>query len=610
MRLLFRVAVHLVASAVIEEGWTNGKEGEFSPSSFLRKAPLTNLIGESRDSLPTDDTAIEVLSDVEFASFLANQSIPGLLEKAAREAPHRLYTSMDDQTATLDEFYRLVQQTAVVLRDAGLSGSSCVAVGVRNSIAHSAIIFALFEMGAIWVPLNVRLRGKPLEHIFSDCPATHFIAEADTELAVASISASEAATGSELALTSSLAELGVGFEALRVWDFSRENAEVSIADDVCAIMYTSGTTGPAKGVLVTDVMLRVAACGAIEAAGPLVSGDVLYVWEPFCHIGGAEVLLIPFLSEARLVFSDGFSASRFWPEVTEVRATRVHHLGGILQILLSQPKHPLEREHHIRVSWGGGVTSEVWRESEARFGFTVQECYGMTEASSVLTVNRKGPDYGVGFPLPWFEMRIDSDEESGLGEIAVRGRYPGLITPGYLNFAGTANQSATDGWWYTGDLGDFGAEGQVNFRGRANDSVRVRGENISSWEVESVFNAHPGVEQSAVVGVPAEVGEQEMLLFLIEANGHDILIPELVGWALEYLPSFQIPRYIQIVSDLPMTPSHRVAKKSIIVNLSSAVDRRIKQDEFANPATKRGSPTAARSDPQSPASNDDALPER
>jgi crotonobetaine/carnitine-CoA ligase len=321
-------------------------------------------------------------------------------------------------------------------------------------------------------------------------------------------------------------------------------------------------------------MLRASALGAIQASAPR-EGDILYVWEPFCHIGGAQMLLVPLLTEASLAIAEGFSASRFWAEVAEMGATHIHHLGGILQILLSRPSHALEREHQVRVSWGAGMTPHIWKEAESRFGLVVHECYGMTEMSSFITVNRQGPEFGIGYPLPWFEVRIvTEDDGDSVGEIQVRGLVPGLETPGYLNNTDAAKNPDDDGWWHTGDAGEMGADSQIFFRGRISDSFRVRGENVSSWQVEHVFAEHDCVEQCAVLGVPASSGEQELLLLVKAAAGRVIDIPSLVEWARERIPEFQVPRYLQIVSDLPMTASRRVAKREIIVDLEKVVDLR------------------------------------
>src|SRR5690606_21874409 len=128
----------------------------------------------------------------------------------------------------------------------------------------------------------------------------------------------------------------------------------------------------------------------------------LFMWEPFYHIGGAQVILLPILREVRLTIVERFSASRFWQQVAEAGCTHIHHLGGIIQILLKQPEGPFDRAHKVRIAWGGGCAVEAWRPFETRFGVQIRECYGMTECSSLTTFNDEDVVGAVGRPLPWF----------------------------------------------------------------------------------------------------------------------------------------------------------------------------------------------------------------
>ncbi|MFC7405773.1 class I adenylate-forming enzyme family protein [Georgenia alba] len=504
-------------------------------------------------SVPTD-------LDVDLA-----QDLAGL---AARE-PHRMYARERGRSVTVGDLDAEVDRVVSVLAEAGVGPGTRVAVSLPNSALHIAVVFALMRHRALWVPLNTKLKGAPLAHLLDDSGATHLIAERDGSIAQAVDAQLRAEHGCGLDVLASLSK-----DAGVVLSRGREVGDVpDPIPDTALLMYTSGTTGPPKGVRVTQAMLRAAALGAVEVTDVAV-GDVLYLWEPIFHIGGAQVLLIPLYTRASLAITERFSASRFWTEVHQFDVTHIHYLGGILQILLQCPETDLERDNRVRVAWGAGATPAVREACAKRFGFALHETYGMTETSSIVTVNRGVADHGVGSPLPWFDVRIaaDDDEPGAVGEILVRGHIPGLLTPGYLGRP-EADAAARDGDWFrTGDNGYLDETGHLHFVGRASDSIRVRGENVSAWQVEDVVARHPDVDRCAVVGVPSDVGESDILLLITSPRPQMVDARAVVEWASDHLAPFQLPRYVRVIDEMPLTPSQRVAKHELPRGLQNAID--------------------------------------
>ncbi|MGI6879813.1 class I adenylate-forming enzyme family protein [Microbacterium sp. gxy059] len=493
----------------------------------------------------------------EAEDFLRGPRLADALTDLARDAPERVYLRERGREVTTADLAREVERTAEALRAQGVTATSRVAIALPVSVEHVALIFAVLRIGALWIPLNPQLKGEPLAHQMRDSGATHVVAAPLSPL------------GEELSegLLPLGSEAGSGDDARL---FAVADAPVSADEErreASLLMYTSGTTGPPKGALVTETMLRAAVLGAIEVTAP-EPGDVFYVWEPLFHIGGAQVVFLPLFRDVALALAPRFSASRFWRDVVDFDVTHIHYLGGVLQILLQLPPDEAERANRVRVAWGAGATPEVRAACRERYRFALHECYGMTETSSIVTVNRDEVDGGVGEPLPWVDVAV-----SDAREVLVRGRVPGLLTPGYLGNPAATEKAREGDWFRTGDLGRLDDRGRLHFTGRGSDSIRVRGENVSAWQVESVFGLHPDVDRCAVVGVDAEVGEQEMLLLLTAAEGRHPDPSEVLSWGAERLAPFQLPRYARIVEEMPLTPSQRIAKHRLPRDVDGAAER-------------------------------------
>jgi crotonobetaine/carnitine-CoA ligase len=449
------------------------------------------------------------------------------------------------------------------MRSRGIARDDRVAVMLRNSTENLAVIFGLAKAGITWVPINVRQRGDGLAYLLVHSRPKLLVVEADLAEVAAEAIGSRApfetlASGGDDECAPLQAELRSG----HAYD-----GPVPGPDATAAIMYTSGTTGPPKGVIVSHRMLRLAA-EAVGQASAARANDVFFVWEALYHIGGAQLIILPMTHGIELAMVERFSASRFWQQVEAAGATHIHYLGGILQMLLKQPPGPHDRSHRARIAWGGGCPPLVWRPFEDRFGVEIHECYGMTEASSITTINLTGVVGSVGRPLPWFTVALLDEAgrpvaDGARGEIVVRTSMPGALFAGYFNDPEATAKVLRDDALYTGDLGSFDREGNLVFHGRMTDSVRFRGENVSAWEVEHVAANHPAVEDCAMIGVAAEIGEQDIKLFVKARKGMRVDPAELSGWLERRLAPYQNPRYVCVVDEFKRTASQRIIKKTL-----------------------------------------------
>lgn len=475
-----------------------------------------------------------------------------LFRAIAATEPARVFAIVDGATLDFGTLDARSDAMAQALRGLGAARGDRVAVMLPNGAGALALVFALAKAGLVWVPLNTALVGDSLRYILGHAKPRILVAEEGLPGAVP-LAALEGAAAARF-----------------------EESLPDPADDF-AIGYTSGTTGPPKGVRVSHRMLRLAGEGVLLVADAR-DGDVMFMWEPLYHIGGAQMVVVPLLKRAVLHLVPRFSARSFWDEVIAAGATHIHYLGGILQILLKQEPSPKERAHGVRVAWGGGAPAEIWDAVKDRFGVELRECYGMTEASSFSTANRNGAHGSVGTAMPWFAVSLLGPDggpvpQGERGEIIVRAHDPLALTQGYLDNPEATAKALRDGALHTGDHGSFDADENLFFHGRMSDSARVRGENVGAWEVESVAAQHPDIADCAMIGVAAEVGEQEIKLFVQPKPGMALDAAALSAWLDTRLARHQRPRYIAVVEGFERTPSQRIMKHRLSRGTDDAWDR-------------------------------------
>ncbi|GAB3628780.1 AMP-dependent synthetase [Pandoraea terrae] len=499
----------------------------------------------------------------------------GLLDAERAAAPVVVY---EGRAIGRAEMARQVAALQGWLAAQGLRHGDRVAVMLGNSAEQIALIYALMLSGLVWVPVNTRLKGDGLQYLLQH--------------AAPKLLVSEPCFGDVLAASDALSAESVerpGVAVPRVWlaDVMTDAAATSSGaalplpavrhDDTLCIIYTSGTTGAPKGVLFTHRMMRIASEAALRVADGR-DGDRLFLWEPLCHIGGAQMLLLPFLCHVELHVVERFSASRFWAQCEASQATQLHYLGGILDILMQLPAQSQPKHHSLRVAWGAGVSVSAWQATRERLQCALRECYGMTECSSFATLNDADKPGSIGKPLPWLTLELLGDDglpvtDGEIGEVVLSSDVEGVFLPGYLDNPDATASALRDGKLHTGDSARRDAHGDLYFVGRRTDSMRVRGENVSAWEIERVFARHPAIAASAAVGVASAIGEQEILLYVQFREGACVEWPALSAWAAEKLASYQCPRYYLRADRFETTPSERIKKHLLARDAGAAWDR-------------------------------------
>lgn len=492
--------------------------------------------------------------------------VAALLYRGLTSRTDRHVFSYEGREISLTELTSRVALAQTALRRIGIQPGARIAVMVSNSIDHIALIYALILFRAVWIPVNVRLRGAGLSYIVEHSRPALFIYDREFEQAVADLSNVPAMRLDSLLGHPVPLENG-GLEI---------NPNIDASDPLC-IIYTSGTTGAAKGVVFTHRMLRVASEAALIVAN-IGAGSRPFLWEPLCHIGGAQMLMVPFLVDAQLHVVQRFSASQFWTQWQTAEATHLHYLGGILDVLMQRPPSEMPPTPAVQTAWGAGVSEGSWSAIRERFGCELRECYGMTECSSFATFNSSGTPGSIGAPLPWIGLELI--DETGrpvprgeIGEIVLSTEVEGVFLPEYLDNPEATRNALRDGKLYTGDMARQLPNDEFVFVGRRTDSMRVRGENVSAWEVERIFVEHPDIKLAAAVGVPATIGEQDIYLYIQFEEGVDADWSDLLAWAEPRLATFQLPRYFAAIDKFELTPSERIRKHLLSRDVERAWDR-------------------------------------
>lgn len=494
---------------------------------------------------------------------MPTDTLPAALAWSAAKWPDKTFMRIDGQQVTFAEFDRQVGRLAAGLRDAGLGRGDRLVVFMRNSLACLHTWFAANRLGAVWAPVNTEFRGLTLGHVCELADSALFVADVDLLEPLRDALA-------ERGLDPRTLVHGGDQPALDALDalYAAEPIEPEdvVFSDRAALLFTSGTTGRSKACMLSHQYFITQATILLRDF-ELTHEDVLFCPFPLFHADATALTTVPaLLLGATAAISRRFSASRFWDEVREHRATVFDFMGATLAILHKAELRPDDADNPARLAWGVPVPDWV-EDFEARFGLRVVELYGSVEASIPVTQNLHRPRVpgSCGRVTDGFEVRIHDPHDRPVppgapGEIVVRPAHPSTILDGYFGMPEATAEAFRNLWFHSGDVARMDEDGNLFFIGRSKEAIRRRGENISAFEVEEGVSLHPEVLECAAVGVPSELSEEEVKVIVVARPGSDLSAEQVVAHAERTLARFQVPRFVQFADELPKTPTGKIAK--------------------------------------------------
>jgi crotonobetaine/carnitine-CoA ligase len=410
--------------------------------------------------------------------------------------------------------------------------------------------------GATYVPLNRAHRGEILADMLGRAGATLLVTDAEGLTELPDLASSPI----EVVLT----------------DWSEVRALVpaepaaSQPGDLAELMYTSGSTGRSKAVELSHNQL----CrGAGWVAWSLEMGaeDVFHAWLPLFHVAGQlDTVLSTVIGGGSIALYPTFSRSRFWEQVGESGATLFIGFSNVARLLYMLRPRSDDAASTLRAGVTGAMPARLSVDFEARFGVGLYDVYGLTEGEPILLPEPgvSAPPGSCGRPNPDLEVVVLGDggrpaAAGEIGEIACRPRRPDVFTNGYEGDAEAMAEATEGGWFHTGDLGRTDEEGFFYFVDRIKHSIRRRGENVSSWELETIISGHPQLAEVCAIGVPSPLGEEDVKVVVVAVDGEEIDPAALRSWCEGRMARFMVPRFVEVVAALPRAETGKVMKEEL-----------------------------------------------
>ncbi|NYT23109.1 AMP-binding protein [Alcaligenaceae bacterium] len=491
-----------------------------------------------------------------------------LIDRRAQETPDKPFVLFSpDEGWTYGTLREKVRSWAAAFQAQGVKQGDMVVCWLPNGKTLLRAMLALNYIGAVYVPVNIGYRGALLAHVIANSGGRLLVTHASLVdrldgLALGQLRKAIVFGGEHSA------PAGLETVAGEVMDAAGETPAALQTPlqpwDTLTVIYTSGTTGPSKGVLMSSLQVY----ANYIPNGQATAQDRTLITLPMFHVAGAGAVWSALMRGGSVAVTESFKTHRFWDTVRAFQVTHTTLLGVMMSFLLKEPPSDRDRDHTLRRAMSVPLSNQH-ADFTARFGVDIYTGYNMTEISTPLFVGPNPAKLGTcGRLRPGIEARIVDENDCELpdgetGELILRADMPYAMSHGYHGDAQATARAWRNGWFHTGDALRRDADGDYYFVDRIKDAIRRRGENVSSFEVEKELLAHPAVRDAAVVGVPSEHGEDEILAVLCLVPGQSLDFVALVEFLQPRMAHFMVPRYFKVVEDLPRTPTNKVIKQRI-----------------------------------------------
>jgi carnitine-CoA ligase len=518
-------------------------------------------------------------------------TIGAFLRAAARRNGGRTFLTFESASFSYARVDELADEYAAGLAALGVRQGDHVALMLDNRPEFLWTCFGLGRLGAVVVTINTAAKGDLLAYFLGQSGSSTLVLGAEFAERVATLPA------------------GLGLRRVVVVDPGPQTAEqlqsasVPVHDlasvliagstvpdvtitrsDPASIMFTSGTTGPSKGV-VSPHSQPLGVGHQVATAYGYRPDDVLYTCLPLFHANALWYTCYAALAaDASVALARRFSARTFWSEIARTGATQFNFIGTMANVVRKLEPSPEERAHRVRLALIAPAPASLIQEFDERYGIQVVSAFAATETFLVTVLDASSPIEkagSAGRPAPGARVRVvnsgdgeDVDVPTGVaGEILVAADDPGCLLSHYHDMPEATARALRDGWFHTGDRGHLDEDGYLHFIDRIKDVIRRRGENISAHEVEAILVRHPDVAEVAAIPVPSELGEDDVMVFVVPTPGSPRDEESIVRFADANMAFFMVPRFVEFIDELPKTPNTRIEKYKLKERAAGQRDR-------------------------------------